>query len=159
MPWVLVAGLSCANAQTPARKYYGAKFEPVDGILHGAGQTYYRDTPNGPITQSFNNYTGVTGPDLFPLLYMDYTSWNSGAGFYDGLKTRIDQIEQNDNRMVVPQLGLVLPRGEQVLTQQQVDDIVDGLRALDRQVFFRPGYEANGPWNNYEPRLSRRTFR
>ena len=145
----------CFNATgqstAPTRHYYGAKFEPVDGILHGAGQTYHRDTPNGPISQSFLNYKNVLGSGAFPILYMDYTSWNASLpNFFTSLRTRIDSIESNDNRLVVPQLGMVLPPGNQILTDQEVENIIDGLKQLDRQVYFRPGYEANGPWNNLQ---------
>ena len=148
----LLAGLmaaSAANGEPPPRKYYGAKFEPVDGILHGAGQTYHRDTPDGPVSQGFHNYADVVGDDRFPLLYMDYTGWSATTDtFYDGMKSRLDAIQAQDNRMVVPQLGLVLPPGEQLLTDLEVENIIDGLRHVNRQIFFRPGYEANGPWNN-----------
>ena len=106
--------------ETPTRHYYGAKFEPVDGILHGAGQTYHRDTPNGPVSQGYHNYADVTGADHYPILYMDYTGWQATIPtFYDGLKQRLDSIQTNDNRMAVPQLGLVLPPGQQELTDQE----------------------------------------
>ena len=39
----IVGSSALAQSDYVARNYYGAKFEPVDGILHGAGQTYCRD--------------------------------------------------------------------------------------------------------------------
>ena len=149
----VVASPLCAQAVE--RHYYGAKFEPREGVLHGAGQTYYREPADGPLSQGFNNYAQVVGPQRFPLLYMDYTNWRATTeSFYASLGQRLDAIEAKDDRRVVPQLGMVLPAGEQRLTEQHLDNLAAGLRSLDRPVFFRPGYEANGPWN----RLSAATF-
>lgn len=125
------------------RNYYGALFEEP-GILHGAGQTYYR---GGSQSTSFNRYADVLGPDAYPLLYMDYNNWTVPTSWYDGLKARLDGIQADDNRFTIPQLGMVLPQGNTLLNQSQINTLVDGLSRLKRPVYFRPGYEANGPWN------------
>ena len=144
----LHSGTLPTRAEAPARKYYGAKFEPKDGILHGAGQTYYR---GGTQYDSFSRYADVLGKDSFPLLYMDYADYFANASFYGGLKAELELIESVHDRYLIPQIGLVLPKHTQKLTPEQVQVVVRGLKLLDRPAFFRPGYEANGPWNELEP--------
>jgi hypothetical protein len=141
-------------ATTVPRNYYGAMFEPVDTVIHGAGQTYFR---GGPLVQAFDRYADVTGANAYPITYADYNNWTNGQSWYNGLDTRLDIIEAADNVSIVPQLGTVLPN--YALSQPNIDAIVAGLASLNRPVFYRPGYEANGPWNGYDAAMFIQNFR
>ena len=46
-----------------------------------------------------------------------------------------------------------------MLTQNQINNIVNGLASLNRPVFYRPGYEANGPWFGLDPETYKTNFR
>lgn len=141
-------------ATTVPRNYYGALFEPVDTVIHGGGQTYFR---GGPLMQAYSNYAGVTGANAYPLTYADYNNWLNTQSWYNGLNARLNLIESADNVSIVPQLGTVLPQNT-LLTTQQINNIVTGLGSLNRPVFYRPGYEANGPWNNYNSTVYKQNF-
>lgn len=147
------------------RKNYGAKFEPVGGILHGAGQTYFRDLFSNVcqtgdcLSEAAERYTDVLGSERTPLLFMDYNNANDGANWYAGLNSRIEALETNYNRQLVPQLGTFLQPGATLLTDSQVNNIVNGLASLNRPVFYRPGYEANGPWFGLDPEAYKANYR
>ena len=147
-----------AQSEYLPRNNYGRKFEPVDGILHGAGQTYYQDGFSRScgfgscLSEGAERYVDVLGTDRAPLLFMDYnnsTSENNPA-WYAGLKSRIEAFETQYNRQLVPQLGTWSPSNE-ILNSTQIDNIVNGLASLERPVFYRATYEANGPWFGHSP--------
>ena len=66
-------GADPASGQYAPREYYGARFEPVDKVLHGAGQTSGDPQAN----QAFDNYGLLLGPDKYPGVFMAYTSVTS----------------------------------------------------------------------------------
>ncbi len=136
------------------RNYYGAKFEPIDKVIHGGGQTYYL---GGPLMNAFTNYANVTGPNAHPITYADYNNYLNTQSWYNGLNARLGLIESANNVSLVPQLGTVLPQSS-LLTTTQVNNIVNGLASLGRPVFYRPGYESNGPWNGYDPTFFKQNF-
>ena len=143
-----------AQSDYVERNYYGAKFEPVDGILHGAGQTYFRDRQSSIcqigdcLSEAAERYTDVLGSTRSPLLFMDYnnSTTENTPSWYAGLGDRLEVFETNYDRQLVPQLGTFLQPGTTLLTTTQINNIVSGLASLNRPVFYRPGYEANGPW-------------
>ena len=143
-----------AQSDYVARNYYGAKFEPVTGILHGAGQTYFRDRQSSIcqsgdcLSEAAERYTVVLSTTRAPLLFMDYnnSTTENTPSWYAGLNDRIEVFETNYDRQLVPQLGTFLQPGTTLLTTTQINNVVSGLASLNRPVFYRPGYEANGPW-------------
>ena len=152
----LQTGSSAAFADFLDRNFYGAKFEPTNGVLHGAGQTYHRENLSGHFSTAFDRYADVLGDSQYPFLFMAYNGFSNSSSqlWYDELAARLDAIEAADNRVVIPQLGTQLPNkfsANPRLSQAEIDVIVNGLASLNRPVYYRPGYEANGPWNNYEP--------
>ena len=98
------------------RNNYGRKFEPTDGILHGAGQGYFRDRQSSIcqitdcLSEAAERYTEELGTSLSPLLFMDYNNSTSEnvPSWYNGLSNRIEVFETNYNRQLVPQLGTFL---------------------------------------------------
>ena len=159
--------IALAQSDYTPRNYYGAKFEPVDGILHGAGQTYYRDAFTGVcsfadcLSEAAERYTDVLGTSQAPLLFMDYnnSTTDNTPSWYAGMKSRIDLFETNYDRQLAAQLGTFLQPGTVLLNAAQINNIVNGLASLDRPVFYRPGYEANGPWFGLDPNTYKANFR
>lgn len=153
----LTAGRAVADYAT--RAYYGAKFEPPSTVLHGAGQTYSSEPLNG----AFERYGDVLGTSHYPLLFMDYNSINSGQAKYDALRTRLDNIQAQTGRYVIPQFGLYIPPQGMPDGQYeaQLQQLADGLKSLNRPVYLRIGYEFNGVWYDpmYQPATYKHAFR
>lgn len=165
--WTLASAIGLLLAGTAAaeylpREYYGAKYEPVNQIIHGAGQ----DSSVSPAwEQAFDRYTEFVGANRRPLTFMDYGTWRAGQSFYDGLKTRLDAYEAQGH-YTIPQIGLSLPVGVEAyknssVTDAQIQAMADGFKSLDRSVFIRIGYEVNGTWSTYyqNPELYKNDFR
>jgi hypothetical protein len=157
---LLLAGT--ATADYLPREYYGAKYEPVDQIIHGAGQ----DASQSPIwEEAFDRYTEFVGANRRPVTFQDYSTWRTPQSWYDGLKTRLDAYEAQGH-YTIPQIGLSLPVGVEAyknspVTDAQIQAMADGFKSLDRPVFIRIGYEVNGTWSTYyqNPELYKNDFR
>ncbi len=147
-----------ASGQFQERINFNAKFEPADMVLHGAGQSD---------EFAFAGYTEVMGPSRHPMLYMEYTGANDTPG---EVKEEIDMYKNILNHYpedVGLQLGLSMTRGGNGYEADVANGIHDEglialakhLDSLNRVVFVRIGYEANGFWNNYTSVSYRDAFR
>lgn len=155
---LLICSLA-ANADYAPRNYYGAPLEPVDKVFHGAGQTYHTE----PLNHAFENYGEMMGDTMYPVVFMDYNSINSSLSFYQNLKTRLDQIEAETGKYVIPQFGFYIPSEGMPDGQYetQLQRMADGLNLLERPCYMRIGYEFNGTWYNplYQPTTFKHAFR
>lgn len=156
---VLLLGCLFYNGQVCGqyvpRAYYGARFEPVDTVLHGAGQISSDPQAN----LAFDNYGSLLGPDRYPLIFMDYTSVTSSSGRYEQLRDRLDQIQADTGKYVVPQIGFYIPT-EGMPTEDwdpTLLQMANNLKLIGRPVFLRIGYEFNGTW--YDPMYAPDTYK
>lgn len=149
---------STAPSSVVARGDYGARFEPKDGVLHGAGQTYREGTPQNT---AFERYADTLGDSRFPLVFMDYLGVGSPVSAYERVRARVERIENDYGKRVFPQIGFYIASGEALPTEAQLDLIVAGMRALGRPSFLRIGYEFNGTWYQpmYQPTYYVESFR
>lgn len=136
------------------RAFYGAKFEPEEGILHGAGQ-------HGP--HAFLTYARLFEEGGHrPLIVMEYTGVNHNLEL--NLRNLASQMELYESEIgyVLPQLGLSMTSDgnpEHAYEHKVAAGEHDGnLRrafafweSTGRPLFLRIGYECNGPWNGYSP--------
>jgi len=139
------------------RQYYGAKLEPVSGVLHGAGQSRVDDV---------QQYEQAIAP-YKPVIFMDYFNLKSDpAAFVDRLREKLATFPH----YMVVQLGLSMTSDGQPqlhyehemadgLHDEHLRTLFSGLRDLGVPVYIRIGYECNGPWNGYEPGNYKRAFR
>ncbi len=141
--------INVCTAQFVPRKFYGAKFEPVNKIIHGAGQSD---------EFAFANYIEAVGTERHPMLYMEYLRvQNNNQGLIDELLL-YHEILNHYPKDVGLQLGLSMNRGGVAFTDDVINGlydeglttIVNYLDSLNRKVFLRIGYEANGFWNGYK---------
>ena len=148
---------SLLHAQTYApRVNTGARLEPKDSLMHGAGQDLWfpvsEQTPS-----SFSLYSSVMPADRKPMVYMFYLNLNSlTANWADTRK-----LELQSSGFVTFQLGLSMTDGvanhyeAQVAAgvyDTQIGYLIKGLRELATPVYLRIGYEFDGAgWNGYVP--------
>lgn len=138
------------KSQFAPRNKYHALFEPADQVLHGAGQS----------PGEFSQYVDALGSDMHPALFMHY--WGLRR-FPEGRMTALDEYHQwHPGVEMFPQIGLSMTHDgtpekhyEQDVAagihDEQIDNLVEGLRLYGRPVFLRLGYEFNGQWNGYQP--------
>ena len=147
-----VVGLSGAlvtgvEAYSP-RANYGAKWEPVDGILHLAGQSE---------EIAFARYVEVMGAPRLPRFFMAYTRANRTV---EDQRSRVESYTRTLLRYppeVGLQLGLAFSQNgvshaAEVLAgthDASLEVLAEGLAAMERPILVRIGYEANGFWNGY----------
>ena len=142
------------------RVNYQARLEPIDGILHGAGQD-----PDG-----FRDYAAAVGEALHPVMFMTYIgltgSPESIATWGSRLKADLDAMPAD----VMSQVGLsmvggrddgsglddAVDRGEY---DEQIETFLQALQDLGRPAFVRIGYEFEGSWNNYQPESYKGVFK
>lgn len=149
--------ISCtAKHDFVTREYYGAKLEPVDHVLHGAGQCH----PEG-----VKAYASVLdGRD--PVLFMDYYGFKHDPAKYVGYFEK--RLAEFPNYTAL-QLGVGMTQDGQPSTHyehdvaaglydEQINQLFAELKRLDRPIYIRVGYECNGPWNGYEPEAFRKAF-
>ena len=133
------------------RVQYGQPLEPVDRILHGAGQD----------PGAFLNYWNVMDEAEKPIVFMHYEALISiGTAWARNLKRSLRPYQ---DRMIVIQLGLELVnQTDAVVTGERdrdIEDLLDGIEALGLPVYVRIGYEFNGfDWNRYEPESYKAAF-
>jgi uncharacterized protein (TIGR03437 family) len=145
----LIAG-TALNAQTyAARSNFGARLEPQAGLMHGAGQD----------PAAFAAYWGLMPAGRQPTVYMYYIGIRDlQANWADDLKA---QLAAYPGVFLIPQIGLNMATGvadhyeAQVAAgayDQQIANLVEGLRRLALPAYLRIGYEFNGlTWNGYQP--------
>lgn len=143
------------------RVEFGARFEPGNRIIHGAGQD----------SKGFSDYAKNFDGNHQPAIYMTYI----------GLTNPVDHIKKWGERLklelaehkpikLVPQIGLNLTGGKDTGAgmdkdvsegkfDAQIAAFGDGLTALDCPVFIRIGYEFEGKWNGYQPATFQEAFR
>lgn len=140
-----------ANELQPLTKRanYGRMLEPKDKVMHGVGQS----------GDAFRNYATAAGPDLQPSVYMTYHNLSTLG---DGTRLRKDlQRIANLPYPAIPQLGLPMTFDGQpekhyehlVAAGQHDADIqtfIREIKAFNRPIYLRLGYEFNGFWNGYE---------
>ncbi|HSW45566.1 MAG TPA: glycosyl hydrolase [Phycisphaerae bacterium] len=155
----ILADRCVAQGPFVPRVYYGARFEPVSGVWHGAGQTY--SDPMGNL--AFENYGLVLGPDRYPLIFMAYNGLTSSSAYYNNLKTRLNQIQANTGRYVVVQFGWYMPTSGYPTADDgiRLQTMCGRLNSLGRPMFIRIGYEFNGTWYSpmYQPEPYKAWFR
>lgn len=157
----VLADASDGNDVFKSRAYFGAKLEPKDTVLHGAGQDV-----NG-----FLDYCNVLGPDRTPQLYMTYIGLGRPVSQVTAWGERLKkELEESNIEGLVPQVGVSLTRGGKEAGDGGEKEIADGskdesieafceaLKALNRPVFVRIGYEFEGSWNGYRPDTYKAAF-
>lgn len=146
-------------AQPASTVYHGALLEPVDGVIHGAGQS----------PDAFRNYFQVMDSSEKPVSSMYYLRLlGITPGWSREVKT--DLFRYGD-KLIIPHIGLSLtidgrPEAhyEHLVAAGQMDKeiliMVEALKELAMPVFLRIGYECNGMgWNGYLPDSYRQAFR
>lgn len=156
--FLLIGSYSSLYGQFQTRLNFNAKFEPTDKVLHGAGQSD---------EFAFASYTEIMTPARHPIFYMDY------IGAKDTPDEIIEKVQaykailSNYPDDVGLQLGLSMTSGGTGYTSDVNSGVYDDnlttlakcLDSLNRQVFVRIGYEANGFWNNYSATTYPAAFR
>jgi hypothetical protein len=139
------------------RENYGAFLEPEDQVLHGAGKT---DVAGTELDEAFERYSRVLGEDRLPIVFTTFTGIGTGGGPYKDLRARLETVRKKGKQAVIPQIGVRLPTGSEVPTDQQVAKLVSGLKSLRVPVFLRVGVEINGSWHSppFEPDAFKRSF-
>jgi len=135
------------------RVEFGARLEPGNRIIHGAGQD-----PRG-----FADYRSNFDREHQPLIYLTY------VGLTHPVKTVAEWGAQVRNELaaiaphqVVPQIGLNFTGGKDNGSgmdravadgefDAQIHAFADAVASFRRPVFIRIGYEFEGSWNNYRP--------
>lgn len=149
---LFAVGCACASEYVP-RVEFGARLEPGNRIIHGAGQD----------VQGFTGYRQSFPAAHQPLIYMTYI----------GLIHPVSEVADWGKRVraelagiapyrALPQIGLNLTGGKddgsgmearvaEGKYDEQLAAFADAVKSFDRPVFIRIGYEFEGSWNNYQP--------
>ncbi|REK75131.1 glycosyl hydrolase [Paenibacillus paeoniae] len=133
------------------------RLEPAGNkVLHGAGQDM----------GAFAEYNMAMGDDIKPILSMYYVGLKDKLDhFFKGVQS--DLYDYGDD--VIPQIGLYMTMDghpekafDHEVAEGKVDYnieiLVNELKALNRPVFLRIGYEFNGEWNGYKPESYKQAF-
>lgn len=148
------AGKARLDGSYAPRLFFNAKFESRDRVLHGAGQDH----------ESFLSYREALGSKNRPAIYMEYVGLGRSL---EEIKAWGEEIKAklagNENAELIPQIGISMGRGKDGLVSEgkidsQIEAICQALKALERPVFVRIGYEFEGSWNNYSPDSYRKAF-
>ena len=135
------------------RVNYGARLEPENKIIHGAGQD-----PRG-----FDEYRAGFDAGHQPLVYMTYIGLCHPTAEVEEWGQRVRaELAAITPQQVVPQIGLNLTGGKDNGTgldaeiaagkwDGQLAAFVAAVASFHRPVFIRIGYEFEGSWNNYKP--------
>ncbi len=135
------------------RVEFGARLEPGNRIIHGAGQD----------AKGFDDYRHQFDAAHQPLIYMTYIGLCHPVAEVAewGVRVRGELAAMAGHEMV-PQIGLNFSAGNdngQGLDGElaagkfdaQIAAFADGVASFGRPVFIRIGYEFEGNWNNYQP--------
>lgn len=125
------------------RKNYGALLELEGKIWHGAGQAGTTGF------DGFENYWNIAPKNQRPNLFMDYyDTWNMNEKWSHELKQELLRYHRQ-GYYVVAQFGInIFYLWKQYIDGSQddeLDNLVKGLKYLAIPCFIRVGYE----WNNY----------
>jgi Glycosyl hydrolase family 26 len=142
------------------RIFYRAKLEPKATVLHGAGQDIV----------GFRDYANTLGAVQTPVIYMTYIGIAGDKerviAWGKNLKAELDSL---DNPHILPQIGLNMTGGKDTGAGREFQ-IADGtkdeniaifceaVKALNRPVFVRIGYEFEGSWNGYKPETFKKAW-
>lgn len=149
-----------SSAQTYVdRAYYGQKMEPLNGIIHGAGQDPGEE--GGYNQPFFDGYIAEMDSGEYPMSYMVYESID-GLGKDWAIDLRKKLLPYQDQQIVL-QFGVYLVNQLDRIANGSLDDDLEvwmsGLEELGLPVYVRIGYEFNGPWNNYDPTSYKAAFK
>ncbi len=141
------------------RANYQQMLEPVDYILHGAGQDPGQRGVAGK--DAFDNYWDVMNPSEKPIAYMYYEALRDIGNNWPRL-LKADLLQYQDT-MIVIQFGLELVGATDDIANGELDDdianLLDGIEELGLPVYLRIGYEFNGlSWNGYQPASYKAAF-
>jgi hypothetical protein len=142
------------------RRNFGARLEPLDTVLHGAGQD----------VDSFREYAKVFPKTQRPAVYMTYISVTGDVQSVVEWGTRLQQeIASLDEPNVYLQIGLNMTGGND--TGEGMDAVVaggakdenlaafcDAIANIRLPAYVRIGYEFEGAWNGYQPESFKRAF-
>ena len=149
LPLLLLAISLPLAAQYAPRANYGAKSELTDQVIHIAGQSD---------ELSLAQYAAALPPGQFPMGYMAYIPARADAARRDRTRRNLGDIVRYYPNDMVFQLGLSMTSGGNGYTADvaagvydaNIDAIAAMLDSLNRDIFVRVGYEANGFWNGYD---------
>ncbi|MDD5571358.1 MAG: T9SS type A sorting domain-containing protein [Bacteroidales bacterium] len=135
-----------------ARDNFHAVLEPTGRVMNGAGQ---QDIA------SFINYRNAMKANQKPCVFMTYIGLKGlSSGWSKPVKNNILQFLPD---FVIPQIGLSMTEDGNPsshyeadvaagLYDNEIDELIEGLRYLALPVYLRIGYEFNGTsWNGYLP--------
>ena len=142
------------------RLNFGAKFEPIDTVLHGAGQDI----------ESFKIYSKLFPDTTRPAVYMTYISITGEKEYIVEWGQRLKyEIESLDNPNQYLQIGLNMTGGndngsgmdDTVASGEKDENIIafcEALKHVDLPAYVRIGYEFEGEWNGYQPESFKQAF-
>jgi hypothetical protein len=150
-----LSSLATCDAADPyaPRVEFGARLEPGNRIIHGAGQD----------AKGFSGYAKCFDGNHQPLIYMTYISLRKPEAEIMAWGTRLErELAELSPAKPIPQIGLNLTGGKDNGSNLDVEisegkfdahivAFADALASLGRPVFIRIGYEFDGKWNNYQP--------
>jgi hypothetical protein len=169
MAWLaatlFTAGCAGHAGEFVPRVDFQARFEPCGNrILHGAGQGHHGDY------SSFDRYADAV--KRVPAVTVTYVSpHHQAVGWRKALERHLIHHERQSGVLLLPQIGTHFNRDEdrnRVYCEElaagkwdhEVLVMLAEIKAIERPVFLRPGFEFNGEWNGYRnPDAYRRAFR
>ena len=149
-------------AQFTERLNFNAKFEPASGVLHGVGQNE---------EYAFANYVARMDEGRFPAIFMTYIPVRADSARLARTITELKDMARYYPPELAFQIGISMttgsPPNNSAYTEAinngdwdaNIDLIARSLDSLDRDIFLRIGYEANGFWNGYSAASYRPAFR
>jgi Glycosyl hydrolase family 26 len=141
------------------RAFYNAKFEPQNGVLHGAGQDL----------DGFNDYTKSLGENHTPAIYMTYVSITKGVARVQDWASKLKIATQQLPKGTMLQIGLAFTGGNDTgkgldtqvaegKNDKELEAFYQALKDLNRPSFTRIGFEFEGKWNGYSPESYKKVF-
>lgn len=135
------------------RVNFGARLEPAQGIVHGAGQD----------PASYREYSALFDPQHRPMMLMTYVTLTGGAHNVIGWRNEVRAaLESLAGQGTTLQIGLNLTAGKDD-GSSRVDEVaagrydealtafIESLRSFAVPAWVRIGYEFEGSWNGYSP--------
>ena len=160
---LLLLTANLLTAQFTERLNFGAKFEPVGTVLHGAGQSE---------EFALASYAAALPPEQFPTIYMAYVPSRADDQRRERTLAPLRDIARYYPEDIAFQIGVSMTTGSAAtgnssyttdivngVYDENIDAIARSLDSLNRDIFVRIGYEANGFWNGYRPETYVPAFR
>ena len=135
------------------RVNFGARLEPAEGVIHGAGQD--------PV--SYREYSELFDEAHRPMMFMTYITVTAGPEAVIDWRRRVQgALAELAGPGTTLQVGLNLTAGTddgsgragQVAEgayDEAIDAFVESLRSFGVPTWVRIGYEFEGSWNGYTP--------